>query len=116
MAHNLAKILDGKIIDVWAVYETVDERGRRGQIVAVAKTKTHADTMAEGKGWYGGVGDVVKRRALSIDGEHILMLEIDTPIPLDTNLPGLRKQKIDEALAKLTPEEQVLLGLDKGVR
>lgn len=116
MTTDIDALLKGKIIDVWTAHETVDDRGSIGGIVGVAKTQNHAEKLAEGKGWYGGKGAVAKKSALLIDGEHVLILASTVPIPLDTDLPGLRKQQIADALAKLSPAEQTLLGLDKGVR
>lgn len=110
--------LDAEIVAGWAVYETVDDRGMRGGIVAVARTKGIAQQMAKGKGWYGGDGEIEEAQVLCWRKGEVPMyfvVEAGQYVPaLDTDLPKELRKRKEAALAKLTEEDIQILGLKKG--
>lgn len=101
-----------KFIYIYAVYTTENEYGRLGSCVGFFSKSNDADLAAKGQGWYGGNGVVQPRRAIQIDNEYFLLdKDFHTKIIIDTNLHKLEEQKKAEALAKLTEEDKILLGL-----
>lgn len=97
-----------KIVGGWAIYETVDERGRTGGCVGYALDKQAADTFAKGKGWYGGYGDVKPLTFLCLDGKYFPLHEgAGAPCTIQTEGQSLRAQ----GLAKLSEAEKEALGL-----
>ena len=95
-----------EIVDGFAVYSTVDERGSRGSIVGFTLDEQAAKTLATGKGWYGGSGWIERCKFLCIDGAYFPLLS-DGPVTIHTQGQSLRAQ----ALTKLTPEERAELGV-----
>lgn len=102
-----------KIVHGYAVYETTDEMGRRGQLIGVYTDEYEAKKQAKGVGWYGGQGDVAPVSLLITEDGKNFMLQVKAPIDLNTNFPELAKKKRKSALSKLTKEEKVLLGLEE---
>lgn len=99
-----------EIKEVYSVYTTTDEYGRRGRLVGHFSDKTEADNQAQGQGWYGGKGDVVKIYSITIDGNTFALQSKET-IKLN-EIYGDEYYKKQNALAKLTDEEKKLLGLE----
>lgn len=63
-----------KILNVFAVYRTCDEYGRKvGPAFSVFKEESDANKAAAGKGWYGGRAAVEKAYALEIEGKIYLL-------------------------------------------
>lgn len=99
------------IIDVCCVYQTLDEYGRLGALVAVCRNIADANIAAKGQGWYGGSGRILEKKAIQ-DGDNLYPLISETPWTFKDveELRAKEKQKvIDETLAKLTHEEQELI-------
>lgn len=101
----------GNIIDLWTVYETVDEYGRRGGIVGYFDTRSKADAAAVGKGFYGSNGLVVNGFGLRINDDGVLPLVLDHPVPLNIDALRHAEEIRESALAKLTPTERAALGI-----
>jgi hypothetical protein len=100
-------------ITVYAVYETVGY-GRRGKFLGLFDDQYNADIFANGKGWYGGKGDVQKCDAILIDGRAFPLANFSGPYGLTLNDPeAIKVERIRrEALNKLSTEERVALGLE----
>lgn len=97
------------IIDLYIVYETVDEYGRHGSTVAYAKDEYSAEQAAKNRGWWGGSGAIVKKKALVVDGE-VYPLLTSGPVTLYGEEPKKDWKAIRRAaLAKLTEEERAAL-------
>jgi hypothetical protein len=100
---------------VWVIYETINEFGALGGIVAVASSESTANELAIGSGWWGGLGAIVKKSAFVAEDDTVWVLETPDALEVDTDLAKLRKEKLDAAQAKaleqFTPEERALLGL-----
>lgn len=100
-------------IDVYAVYETLDEWGRRGSLIGVFTDRDEAFKSAQGKGWWGGVGAIEERKLLSVKSSHYLLdRDINRPIRVNVDLVEEHKAAKEKALSKLTEEERELLGLN----
>ncbi len=96
-----------QIIEIFAIYETTDERGSRAhKPCGFAAEAVSANKFAAGKGWYGGPGTVVIVPALIVDGETYPLLT-SGPVVVVTSEEYTRQA----ALAKLTKEERGVLGL-----
>lgn len=104
-------MVTGNVSQGFAVFETVDERGNRGGLVAVSRDSQKAEKMAAGAGWYGGQGRIVQ--GTLFDGpDGLVFIEKAYSIEaLDTHLPRLAEQKRQAALAKLTDEDKKVLGI-----
>ena len=101
-----------QIIDIFAVHGDGGEHGR-GPIEGYCRTRSEADTMSKGRGWFGGAGAVTGVKALIV-GDQMYALAQAAPILF---MDAVAQQKADAeaaraaALAKLTPAERALLGL-----
>lgn len=105
---------DLSMIPGWAVYETVDEYGRRGSLVGVYDTEDSGKLAAKGVGWYGGEGSIDKIKLMLVGsglGQIAVMINGPLPLPLNAKLADIKKKRRAEALAKLTPEDITLLGI-----
>lgn len=88
-----------------------EERGR-GALIAVCSTEVNAKAQAAGKGWYGGDGDVIQRKAVKIDGKVYLLDEFHPkPVDLDGEQAKVKARIRQEALKKLSDVEKDALGL-----
>lgn len=100
---------------VWVVYSTDNEYNKREYLSHICETEEIAKVMAKGKGWWGGMGDVVTAKAVMVDGEYYLLYK-DTPIVFEVTKEVTefldKKAKIAAALEKLTDEEKELLSLN----
>lgn len=105
--------MNQEIQTVWTAHTTEDEHGRNAELLGIFSTEEAAKGAASKKGWYGGDGNVEKRKGLLVgDGEALLIDRvIHYPVSLDTNLVQQRAAKLSDALAKLTAEEIDLLGI-----
>lgn len=99
----------------YTVKETVDDRGRTGDLIGVFFSAEEADKAAKGKGWYGGQGEVRERAVLMDESGSVYILESAAPITPGVNLPEEHKAKVRAALDKLTPEDRALLGIKVSV-
>lgn len=105
-----------QIETVWTAHSSDDERGASAVLLGIFTDEEHAKEAAHMKGWYGGDGNVEKRKALLLSDGQALLLDrkVYYPVTLDANLPQEREVKFQAALAKLTPEEIDLLGIKGG--
>lgn len=103
--------MTGPFITVYAVYETVNEYGRLGSLIAVSESKELAEVEAQGKGWWGGKGEVIAKAALRSGDNRVFILEFPESFPLDANIAEEKATRKAAARAKLTDEEAKLLGL-----
>jgi hypothetical protein len=102
------------ISTVYVVSETIDEYGRLGQRLGIFSSRVIADDYAEGKGWYGGKGDVMPTHAIvDFESNECLLLQDGKWQPLDKDSDAINDEIRHRALAKLSREEQVALGLTK---
>ena len=102
----------GEIIEGFAVYTTIDEYGRRGDLVGVFTDETLAERAAKGRGWYAGKGDVDHVFVLRLDEGGLFLLKGGDGIErLNCDLIDERRNRIAAARAKLTDEEAALLGV-----
>lgn len=99
-----------EFFDVFSVYSTKDEYGRRGVKVGDFRSFAVAEAYAHGRGWYGGKGDVAKSKAVSILGK-VYLLQDPSPIDLD----GEQKARDDllrqETIASLSDDQLRVLGI-----
>lgn len=108
-----------KTITVWAAYTTVDECGRRGELIGVWQNVHDARQSAKGRGWYGGDGLVEPRKAIAecnITGPFTTMIYLldakyTQPIEIDVDILTNKEEARRKALAKLSSEEKQLLGI-----
>lgn len=100
-------------LSVFAVWETIDERGRRGELVGYYSTRAAADTRAEGRGWYGGKGDIESVTCLWYDNQLYALRNPPAPVVLDVDLSTREQVLRTSALAKLTAAERRVLGLEE---
>lgn len=94
------------IINVACVYETYDEYGRLGDLVVVCRNLADAEIAAKGKGWYGGQGRVLEKKAIQI-GDDIYPLIDNNPWKFKDVEELRAKEKLkafEDTLKKLTPE------------
>jgi hypothetical protein len=107
--------MTGNIIDIWAAFESDDDRGRNGPFIGVFRTKQAATMAAAGRGFYGGAGNVEQRKAVWFADDEVYLLDRVAPFALAIGLDLIKtKQKRrEQALAKLTDEEIELLGLKR---
>ena len=102
-----------EIITVYVAYSTIDDRGALGGIIAVSKFKATAQRFAKKRGWYGGDGAVIEKKAICVnDEDEIMLLESVTAYPLGIDLPKRFEEEKAAARAKLTNHEAQLLGIE----
>lgn len=92
----------------WGAYTTSDERGMADKCKGWYSAEQAAKKAAQGIGWYGGEGCVLKKPTLTVGGCTYL-LEQAAPIVVDDTderTEELRKA----ALSKLTKDERAALG------
>lgn len=95
----------------YIVWTTEDERGTRGSVVGVYTNSADAEKAKEGKGWWGGPGDVEKADGWFV-GDYVMFPRVKVlREDIDVNLPQRTEEKRQAALAKLTEEEKQLLGV-----
>lgn len=98
------------IFDAWEAWTTVDDHGRRGELIGVFSSEGAAELAAKGRGWYGGDGWTGSRTCIRAANEVYRLVDGD-PVEMDADLPKLRKAAKAAALRKLTAAERHLLGL-----
>jgi hypothetical protein len=72
-----------------------------------------AKAAAKGKGWYGGDAYVSEQFAVKV-GDQFYLLKSTTPIDLDGEQKRRTEELRKEALALLSPEHRIALGLPPG--
>lgn len=89
------------------------ESGRgNGALISVCSSKSNAQAAAFGKGYWGGDGDVVDRKAVRLDDKvYLLDEDYSEPIDLDNQQAKIKERIRQEALSKLTDVEKEALGL-----
>lgn len=60
---------------VWTAHTTDDERGRSVDLLGIFSTEGAAKEAAFKKGWYGGNGNVEKRKALLVEDGKALLID-----------------------------------------
>lgn len=100
---------------VFTAHETVDEFNRKSALIGVYGTREWADAAAKGRGWYGGMGAVEAMWALPVPGKRgeFYLLQSDKTYTLNVDLVDRDRAEKAAALAKLTPAERTLLGLEE---
>jgi len=97
------------IIQVWAAYKSLDERGTCGERVGVYSTKELASIGARDHGYWGGPGKVVPKKAIQHEGlVYLLEGEGEGASVGDQEVMAEFREKV---AAKLDPEERRALGL-----
>lgn len=99
-----------RIVNVFAVYTTVDEYGRCGKRIGFFTDQGKAREAAKGQGWYGSEGNIVPCYAIEVDGQFYA-LEDPQPIVLDRNTVADDEKLRQSTLASLTPDQKRVLGL-----
>lgn len=103
------------IIEAFEVFHTVDDRGSCGASVGIFSTRAIAEIAAKDKGWYGGNGHIQSVICLRItQTEDVFKLAEEEPIEIDVNAEEENERVRKAALDKLSREEILALGLDKG--
>lgn len=100
-----------EISTVYIGYETVDEYGRLGSVVGVYRNSVDADIGVKGKGWYGGTGRWMQRKAF-VNGDDIYILEDGKPMQFEDvseKREAERKQIAENLMKKLSKEEIEIL-------
>lgn len=99
-----------------------DEWDSGGSITGVFLVQSQAEEHVQGRGWYGGVGEWEKRKAISYDG-NMYLLDKDIDFAMPANLEARRnlldpiyKEKKRESVIKkirriLTKDELDALNL-----
>lgn len=100
-----------KPFKVWEVWETVDDRGRKGEMIGVFTSKLSAEDAAKGHGWYGGDGTIISGEAIDLDGTIYSIRSLVKTEALNRDIPSYRDMKKAQALEKLTEEEIEILGI-----
>lgn len=100
-----------QLILVYAVYETLDEYGRRGSLIMLTERKDVAEEAAKGRGWWNSNADVTQKPAIRLEDGTVYLLESTTRYPLEIDIPAELKSRREAARAKLTDEEAKLLGI-----
>jgi hypothetical protein len=96
---------------VYEVWTTINEFGQSGELIGYFTDEKVAREEAQGKGWYGGEGLVIKIIALNIINTSFwFALKNDEPIKLDEKLEPSHVIR-EKALAKLSTKEKIALGL-----
>lgn len=108
-------MLHCRFLPVWTVWETDDDGRRRHKFVGVFDTPSKANLAAKSKGSWGAPGDVDEALGLFIGPNEDRCFLMTSPLDYELNvdIPGFEKKARAEALAKLTPLERQLLGLEK---
>lgn len=108
---------EAHIKHVTIVRETVDERGRAGDLVGVYDDPQSGKIAAQGKGWYGSEGEIREGRVLVLaDGRAYLLSDL-VPGAVAMNVDLVKKAKEDKEAAKkkllgaMTQEELDVLGI-----
>jgi hypothetical protein len=102
-----------EIKEVYAAYETVDDYGRLGSCRGIFTSRSGADKEAIGIGWWDGIGSVIAKNVIIVDGV-VYLLESPTPVELDVSSEEAKaaREKIKaSALAKLSVDERRVLGV-----
>jgi len=104
-----------KVITVWTTHSSNDERGSNDKLIGIFLDEKTAKAHAKGQGWWGGEGNVSKRKAIQVDNNLVYLLDWDceSPVELGVNLVDKTRQKKLNALNKLTKEERQLLGIEE---
>lgn len=100
---------DYKLFPMWVVYENADERGD-GTPAWFFSNEVVARQQAAGRGWYGGDAPVREHHGLQTSDGRVYWLQQEEPIALNFT-PADAKKMRQRALAKLTRDERMLLGL-----
>lgn len=106
----------GPLIELFVVYNVVDEWGRAGRVTGIYSTKALAEAAAHKKGFYGSNDEVVKQNGIVLQDGRILVIQPHTPDVLDVSADELKARRRAEALAKLNDGDLEALGLSRGVR
>ncbi len=80
IADGLRGYVTARASDVFAVYPTIDDRGQRGGLVGVYAREARAEEAAKGIGYYGGNGEVKRRKALVGDDGQVWLLDDRDPV------------------------------------
>lgn len=99
-----------QVIPVYTVYSSHDECGARGECLGHFTTRSKANSVSAGQGWYGGNGVVVPGFALRVMGRYYVLAQKE-PVILDSRIETLEEIKA-RALRKLSPAERSALGLN----
>ncbi len=100
--------MSNQVTTIYAVNQGDDDR-HCGYPAWFFTTRAAADDCAIDRGWYGGKAPVGEHTALIANGEAYLLAS-PKPIKLDVHPDDIIAKK-RAVLAKLTKEEQELLGL-----
>lgn len=99
-------------MNVVKVYISHGDGGERGigPVIGVSFTQAEAEQVSKGQGWWNGNGAVWEGHAIQ-DGEDLYLLE--RPLPFKNGVDSRKTAQIakEKALAKLTPEDMIALGL-----
>lgn len=110
-AHQASVFWGGRSMEikkVYAVHQGDSER-HAGKPFWFFESSADAESVAKGRGWWGGKAPTSEHTALIV-GEHVYLLARPEPVKLN-EFPEDELTKKQKALAKLTKEEQKLLGL-----
>ena len=112
-----------KIIKVYAVHQGDDDRSS-GYPVWFFDDFSKAKTVAAKRGWYGGEAPITERYAICVSQQdswfteqirvecnEYYLLDNTDPIKLNEGPDDILRKK-QAALAKLTPEDRKVLGLE----
>lgn len=115
-AAVLKSNISGALIEVFVVYEVIDEWRRLAGVTGVYSTHTLAQLAAHKQASYGGDNQVIKQQGVVLDDGRILVIQPDVPDTLDVSADELKTRRRAEALAKLNDGDLEALGLNRGVR
>ena len=96
------------IFKAWAAHVAHDSG--RGALIGVYTEREGAKVAARNRGAWGGDGDTVEVDCIRVAGRVYLLKQAE-PLVLDCDLEKYKQQIREEALKKLSLEEQIALGL-----
>ncbi|RYD52521.1 MAG: hypothetical protein EOP83_23145 [Verrucomicrobiaceae bacterium] len=104
------------IARMWTAHVVTGERGERGAMIGIYEQQGDAKAAADGKGWYGGMGDVSPVMTLTLPSGQTYLLQSSTPVEINVNLIQREKEIREQARQKLaalglTAQERALLGI-----
>jgi len=103
----------GRLIDVFVVYEVIDEYGRNGGIAGVYSTRDRAKAAAHKQGAWGLDNDIIEHMAFQFCDGSILLIANQSPTALDVDVKKDKARRRAEAIAKLSECDLEVLGLKR---
>lgn len=101
----------------YTAWKVEDEYGRSTKLIGIFEKEADAEEAAKGQGWWAGDGNVEKRFVIKLQGGSCFLLDKyeTNRMSMNVNFLDEKKKMREAALAKLSPEEKIVLGLSEEV-